>query len=185
MNNQYIERSENRSFFEKSVEMKSNFVKNMGVLINLKNSSLIRNFSDKQAWGRDVISNNANIEFFYKPDIKVEYKARFKFGKEKNNSVYNKLSLFYISAAPSFRYSITNKGRIRGEFEWFMVQTDPNVNTLAYEMAEGRKPGDNFRSRLNFEYRVANHITANIEYSGYKERKGVFHIGKVEMRAFF
>ena len=185
LNNQYIERGENRRFFEKSIEIKSNFVKNMGVLINLKNKSLIRNFSDKLAWGRNIVSNNANIEFFYKPDIRVEYKARFKLGEEKNNSVYNKINLFYVSAAPSFKYSITNKGRLNGEFEWFRVATEPKVNTLVYEMAEGRKPGNNFRIRLNFEYRVANHITSNLEYSGYKEKRGVFHIGKVEMRAFF
>lgn len=185
INNQFVERSENRSFFEKSVEIKSNFVRNMGLLLNLKNKSLMRIFSNNPSWGRDIISNSANIEFFYKPDIKIEYKARFKLGKEKNNSIYNELSLYYISFMPSFRYSLTNKGRINGEFEWFKVQTSPKIDILAYEMAEGKRPGDNFRLKLNFQYRIANHITADFEYSGYKEKRGIFHIGRVEMRAFF
>jgi hypothetical protein len=86
---------------------------------------------------------------------------------------------------PSFRYSFTQKGRMNGEFEWSKVQTNPKVNTLFYEMADGRKPGDNFKIKMNFEYRIANYITSNFEYSGFKERRGIFHIGKVEMKAFF
>jgi len=185
INNQFIERNEKRDFFEKSIQIKSNFIRNMGVLVDLNNKSLLRIFSDNPGWERDIKSNDAKIEFFYKPKLEVEYKTGIKFGKEKNNSIYNKINLYYISFVPSFRYSFTQKGRMNGEFEWSKVQTNPKVNTLFYEMADGRKPGDNFKIKMNFEYRIANYITSNFEYSGIKERRGIFHIGKVEMRAFF
>ena len=117
--------------------------------------------------------------------MKVEYKLRFKYGNESNNSLYNTLDLYYLSCAPSFRYAFTRKGRLTGEFEWFKVKTEPEVNTIFYEMAEGRRPGDNFKMQVQLQYRVANHITARVEYSGYKETRGVYHIGTVEMRAYF
>lgn len=79
---------------------------------------------------RDIKSNDVKLEFFYKPDLKVEYKTGIKFGKEKNSSIYNNINLYYISFVPSFRYSFTQKGRMNGEFEWFKVKTNPKVNTI-------------------------------------------------------
>jgi hypothetical protein len=84
INNQFIERNEKRDFFEKSIQIKSNFIRNMGVLVDLNNKSLLRIFSDNPGWERDIKSNDAKIEFFYKPKLEVEYKTGIKFGKEKN-----------------------------------------------------------------------------------------------------
>jgi hypothetical protein len=69
------------------------------------------------------------------------------------------------------------------------IQIDYNAtnnSSLAYEMLEGLKTGNNFTVGLSYQRKVAKNLQLNFNYNGRKsEENQMIHSGGMELRAFF
>ncbi|MDH4221996.1 MAG: hypothetical protein OEV55_00490, partial [candidate division Zixibacteria bacterium] len=104
--------------------------------------------------------------------------------KEKNEKSEITANIFELS--PRLSYSLLNKGKIRSVFSWCRVTSSPQNSILPWEMAEGKKAGDNFGWRFGFDFGLNQTISAIFDYTGSKEPvRGTRHNGKIEVRASF
>lgn len=95
-----------------------------------------------------------------------------------------KANLFQMT--PKVSFSLIGQGRLHSEVSWIRVNSSPANKILPWEMAEGRKPGDNFVWAFIFDYKLSQALTASLNYSGLKEPiRGTRHNGKFEVKAYF
>jgi len=91
-----------------------------------------------------------------------------------------------ISLLPKASYSFLAQGRLRTEFEWARVSSQPKNAAISWEMAQGNKAGDNYRWSLGVDYRVNQYISATVSYSLRSQpERPTRHLGRAEMSAFF
>ncbi|MBM3263802.1 MAG: hypothetical protein FJY97_10320 [candidate division Zixibacteria bacterium] len=90
-----------------------------------------------------------------------------------------------VGTAPAIAYYLSGRGRAAAGLEWQTVYIDSRV-FVPFEMANGRRPGQNARWYANIDYRVGGNFTLLMRYDGRKERfRPVEHTARAEMRAFF
>ena len=85
------------------------------------------------------------------------------------------------------RMNQPKKGSLSGRFNYIRIAYNASINTsLAYEMLEGLKIGDNFTVGLSYQRKVAKNLQLNFNYNGRKsENNPMIHSGGMELRAFF
>ena len=85
------------------------------------------------------------------------------------------------------RINQPKKGSLLGQFNFIKIAYNSANNTsLAYEMLEGLKVGNNFTVGLSYQRKVAKSLQLNFNYSGRKsENNPMIHSGGMELRAFF
>ena len=153
--------------------------------MDIKTKEILRIHRRSTFLERNIHSNRLDSDLFYRPDQRHEYSMQVHLGKESNKASVENTEIDIIGLTPGFRYSITQKGRLHGSFDWYRVNANTPIQVLPYEMADGRNVGNSYEWRLNFEYQIAQHIASNIEYRGEQGRWGLFHLGRAEVRAFF
>jgi len=86
-----------------------------------------------------------------------------------------------------FRVNQPKKGSLLGRFNFINIAYNASNNTsLAYEMLEGLKVGNNFTMGLTYQRKVAKNLQLNFNYNGRKsEENSMIHSGGMELRAFF
>lgn len=90
-----------------------------------------------------------------------------------------------ISYAPEMIYALTTKGRISVSMDITRAYWSKNT-FVPFEMLNGIKNGWNSNWLLTADYRINNHVSASLNYSGRKEPKqDTIHLGSAELRAFF
>ncbi len=119
----------------------------------------------------------------FKPVYQVEW-------INKGSLVYSRESLAKVTAkslsyAPEVIYSFQNKGRASASLEMVRIYTQKDV-FLPFEMLNGLRRGLNTSWLLMLDYRISDHVSASVNYSGRKEPgMETVHIGSAEFRAFF
>ncbi|KAB2879055.1 hypothetical protein F9K33_10765 [bacterium] len=98
---------------------------------------------------------------------------------------FSRLTARSLSYAPELIYSFKNKGRAALSFDVSRVFLSKDI-FVPFEMLNGLKKGWNSSWLLTMDYRINNHVSASLNYSGRKEPKqDVIHLGSAEFRAFF
>jgi hypothetical protein len=85
------------------------------------------------------------------------------------------------------RVNQPKKGSLLGQFNFINIAYNSANNTsLAYEMLEGLKIGNNFTVGLSYQRKVAKNLQLNFNYNGrLSESAPMIHSGGMELRAFF
>jgi hypothetical protein len=85
------------------------------------------------------------------------------------------------------RVNQPKKGSLLGQFNFINIAYNAENNTsLAYEMLEGLKIGNNFTVGLSYQRKVAKNLQLNFNYNGrISESSPMIHSGGMELRAFF
>ncbi|MGH7450759.1 MAG: hypothetical protein ACRENG_05405, partial [bacterium] len=151
-------------------------------------TEVVLNREDKERIGQNRFVRNraGTMELSYRPRPLLELAAAAGAAFDEDRFDNTKVTAF--SLKPRSTYSFRGKGRLSGEIEWVQVEaTIPAGKSLAYELANGNRPGRTLRWNFALEYRVSTNINLSISYSGRNEpdRPRTLHLGKVEMRAFF
>jgi len=70
---------------------------------------------------------------------------------------------------------------------YFNIAYNSEINTsVAYEMLEGLKPGNNGTWSVIFQQKIAKNIEFNLNYTGrISENIKAIHTGSMQVRAFF
>lgn len=85
------------------------------------------------------------------------------------------------------RYNKVKKGSLNLRMNYILISYNASNNTsLAFEMLEGLKTGNNFTWGLSYQRKVAKNLQLNFNYNGRKsEDNSAIHSGGMELRAFF
>lgn len=132
------------------------------------------------------IKNNLNdLAFLYQPGFKTKIKINYKYLNKQNISSTEKSITHNIGA--EINYSIPKKGNFIIQVNYLNIDYNKDQNTsIAYEMLEGLKPGNNATWNLRFQKKLAGSIEINITYNGrVSEKSNIIHTGNVQLRAFF
>ena len=85
------------------------------------------------------------------------------------------------------RYSAVTKGSLTARFSAISIRYNaPENNSIAYEMLEALRPGQNFTWNAGIQYTFTGNLQLNLMYDGRKspDTKAV-HTGNVQLRAYF
>ena len=85
------------------------------------------------------------------------------------------------------RFNQAQKGSFTAQLNFIVINYNASTNTsLAFEMLEGLKTGNNFTWGLSYQRKVAKNLQLNFNYTGRKsEANKPVHAGGMELRAFF
>ncbi|MCH8980873.1 hypothetical protein IH922_02510 [candidate division KSB1 bacterium] len=132
-------------------------------------------------------SDKLELNFVYRPQRRLELGLRSQVSRNRDIVLNPQTRANLISFKPRSNYSLSNKGRLRGEIEWVKVDVSPNNRLIPFELTDGRRAGTTLRWNLSFDYRISRNVQASMSYFGRNEpdRPKTQHIARVEMRAFF
>ena len=159
----------------------------MSTQIDLSRSREDRLFQSLNREDRKVRSTELQMDLVYRPKRiwEIGLKSYFSLNKDIIQEPDTKANLFSFS--PRVSYSLSNKGRIRFEFDWPKVMLSPKDRLIPFELTDGNRAGDTYRWNLGADYRVSGNVQMSMNYLGRNEpdRPKTQHIAKIEMRAFF
>ncbi len=187
LNNQYLEGGEERNEWERSARVTARISERVSTQSELVQKRTARFFNQQNRQDRDIHATelDADISFVPQPLLKLALEGRLSWEED---TVYEQPTQVQAYALiPRVTYSLRNKGRIRAEFEWSYVDTNPKDRVLPYEMANGRSIGQSIRWDLRFDYRISSVIQATLSYAGRNEpeRDRVIHTGRAQITAAF
>jgi hypothetical protein len=91
-----------------------------------------------------------------------------------------------IALSPGASYSFLSQGRLRTEFTWAHVTSDPEGSAISWEMAQGNRVGNNYHWSLTADYQINQYVSATLSYTlRAQPGRDTRHTGRAEMRAFF
>lgn len=152
---------------------------------------------------RDGVKSNAS-GYFSSRDYRIEYyetepkftiqpgtsfRISFSYRYAEKNNVQENGGQFAVlnKAGTELRYNVLSKGSLTAEANFIRINYNAPSNTsIAYEMLEGLKTGDNITWKLSWQRTLANNMQLNIGYEG-RQSPGIktIHTGSAQVRAYF
>ncbi|MFO7829325.1 MAG: hypothetical protein R6V23_11925 [Bacteroidales bacterium] len=131
----------------------------------------------------DIISNEFKIQ--YQPGFQTKIELNYRFSNKQNNLSVEKSESHTIGT--ELNYTFTKKGNIILQGNFINIDYNANSNTsLAYEMLEGLKPGNNATWNITLQRKLAGYLELNLLYNGrISEDVRAIHTGSIQLRAFF
>ena len=131
-----------------------------------------------------IDGKSVRIDFTRREKNSLEMTLSSKLLREDEGESGLKVNLFELT--PKVSFSLIGQGRLHSEISWIRVNFSPAGRILPWEMAEGKKSGNNFAWVLSFDYKLNQALSATFNYSGLKEPiRGTRHNGKFEVKAYF
>lgn len=128
-----------------------------------------------------LIENSLQLTLYNNFDIILSYLYQYKRNLlQKEKATRNQVELSALLKLPEI-------GNLSAKIEYASISYNENDNSsLAYEMLEGLKIGNNFIWSLNFQILVNKFLELNLQYDGRSfERKRLIHTGNLQLRAHF
>lgn len=87
---------------------------------------------------------------------------------------------------PNLQYSFRQKGRFSTDFIYTKILLKTINSSVPFALTRGLQEGNSFDWNFRFDYRISEHVTTSINYTGKKHsNEDVNHLGRAEIRAFF
>lgn len=147
-----------------------------------------RKSSSDYATGRDYFIDYYEIEptFSYQPGSVFRIALNGKYSEKTNNSDLQEKAIIR-DVGIELRINQKQKGSFNTRFNYIVIDYTANSNSsIAFEMLEGLKAGNNFTWGVTYQRKVAKNLQLNFTYNGRKsEDNSAIHTGGMELRAFF
>lgn len=185
----------NKSLLVNGIESRANRVNEIKTRVNLsKIYSIESRFTLSERSNRSEFFNNRTYtiesqeiepRLIYQPSVKfrLTYSSSYverenKIGSESSTIQSNNIELNYNQA---------RKGTLGLNFSYISIDFNGDQNsTLAFEMLEGLRDGNNVTWGLNWQKNLSNSLQLNINYNGRKsDGLRTIHTGGMQVRAFF
>jgi hypothetical protein len=154
---------------------------------NLLESEISQERREREKYYSDYLlidGKSLKLDFTRREKNSLEITLASKLKKEIENKLRLKADLFEFS--PRLSLSFLGQGKVRSEFGWSRVSFSPGDKILPWEMAEGKKAGDNFSWLLAFDFKINQSFSASFNYSGLKEpNRETRHNGRFEIKTYF
>jgi hypothetical protein len=128
-----------------------------------------------------------SAELQYQPGTRFRVGTKYQFSHKENQFGVTGEQAVLHRATAEFRYSIPMKGSLQTLAEFISINYNSTPgNSVAFEMLEGLRPGDNFTWTIGYQRIMANNMQVNLQYNGRKSPDTpAVHVGTVQVRAFF
>lgn len=138
--------------------------------------------------GRDYFIEYFEIEpgVSYQPGTAFRIGITGKYTEKVNNSVLAE-TVVIRNIGLELRFNQAQKGSFSAQSNFIVIDYNASTNSsLAFEMLEGLKPGNNFTWGISYQRKIAQNLQLNFTYNGRKsELNNAIHSGGMELRAFF
>ncbi|MFQ5769975.1 MAG: hypothetical protein ACE5HX_05530, partial [bacterium] len=186
-NNQFVDGGQDREVREQRFRVLNQFSNRITTQFEYIHSEEDRIFKSFNREDRKVRSNQWQIDFVYHPNRRLELglKSQLSFNRDIIPNPDTQADI--ISFTPRSNYSLSKKGRFRGEIAWTRVFVSPKNRLIPFELTSGNRAGTTLRWNFGFDLRLSKNVQATFSYLGRNEpdRPKMQHFAKVEMRAFF
>lgn len=181
LSNGIDDRSKTSNILKSKWKFHSDFTLQYNVEIGVKNYE--SEFFSTKNYSIDNLFNE--IAVLYQPGFQTRIKVNYK-NKNKENELSPEKSLINDFGA-EINYSVSQKGSIVVQGNYLIIDYNSDQNTsIAYEMLEGLKPGNNGTWSFRFQRKLAKNLELNLVYNGrVSEKTSVIHTGSLQLRAFF
>jgi hypothetical protein len=133
----------------------------------------------------DILQRMNEAKLQYEPGFQAKVELNYTY-TEKSNQLSSEES-FSNDLGLEVNYSIVNKGNVLAKANYLNIKYNSDSNTsIAYEMLQGLKPGNNATWNLTFQRKLAGFVEMNLIYNGrWSEGFSAIHTGSIQLRAFF
>ncbi len=174
-----------RKRLQHGLRMRWNFISDFTLQndFDIGNKEYISEFFSAKNYRLDIVSNELKVQ--YQPGFQTKIEINYRYGgKENNQGAEISLS---NSVGAEINYTFTQKGNILLQGNYIKIDYNANSNTsLAYEMLEGLKPGNNATWNITFQRKLAGYLELNLMYNGrISEKIKPIHTGSIQLRAYF
>jgi len=163
---------------------------NLSKYYNLRVNGLLgrKKSNSDYTTGRDYFIQYMEVEptFSYQPSSVFRIGLSGKYTEKLNDSDLNEKAVIR-NIGIDLRVNQTQKGSFAAQFNFIMIDYNATTNSsLAFEMLEGLKTGNNFTWGISYQRKIATNLQLNFTYNGRKsELNSPIHSGGMELRAFF
>jgi len=141
-------------------------------------------YSINRSYAIDTQGLEPSIE--WQPDRKLRLTAKASW-LERSNALGEGEQASIFKGGLQARVSQIDKGSLTAAIDYVKIGYDGQQNSsLAFEMLDGLKTGDNFTWSAFIQRSLSKNIELNVNYNGRKsEENRAIHTGSVQVRAFF
>jgi hypothetical protein len=187
-----------KQFLSSGIESRTNEVFSTTIrkaIIKEINFLLAAEAGDKTSAAEFFLNRNYKIEsiafvpqLVYQPNSTYKILAAYRNSDKQNSLVEGNNERAVINdLSAEFRYSSIKKGVIGIKVNYLNISYNGDANTsLAYEMLEGLKAGENYKWQLSVQRNLGNSLQLSLNYDGRKPSGlSIIHTGGMQLRAFF
>jgi hypothetical protein len=187
-----------KQFLSSGIESRTNEVFSTTIrkaIIKEINFLLAAEAGDKTSAAEFFLNRNYKIEsisivpqLVYQPNSTYKILAAYRNSNKQNSLVEGNSERTLINdLSAEFRYSSIKKGVIGIKVNYLKISYNGDANTsLAYEMLEGLKAGENYKWQLSIQRNLGNSLQLSLNYDGRKPSGlSIIHTGGMQLRAFF
>lgn len=140
------------------------------------------------------ITRNYNITYFetepkvnYQPNTSYRISLIYKYSEKNNSLDLGGQKTIINNYGAELRYNVLQKGSLNMKANYIRISYNDITNSsIAYEMLEGLKTGENITWNISWQQNLSGNLTMNLTYDGRKsENNKAIHTGGVQVRAFF
>ena len=145
-----------------------------------------RNASYSASRNYAITERSTLPSFEWQPDRNLRLTLRGEW-TDKENGIGEGERAEIIRSGIESRWSRIEKGSVSASLDYVKIDyTGQSNSSLAFEMLDGLKPGNNFTWNLFIQRNLAKNLELNLTYDGRKsEENQTIHAGGVQVRAFF
>ncbi|MFM2156794.1 MAG: hypothetical protein RL516_1543 [Bacteroidota bacterium] len=187
-----------KQFLSSGIESRTNEVFSTTIrkaIIKEINFLLAAEAGDKTSAAEFFLNRNYKIEsiafvpqLVYQPNSTYKILTAYRNSSKQNSLVEGNNERTIINdLSAEFRYSSIKKGVIGIKVNYLKISYNGDANTsLAYEMLEGLKAGENYKWQLSIQRNLGNSLQLSLNYDGRKPSGlSIIHTGGMQLRAFF
>ncbi len=133
----------------------------------------------------EINSYSIETKIQYQPGFQTRLELNYTYSDKTNKLASEKNITHDIGTEIS--YSVTKKGNLLVQSNYLNIDYNSDANTsIAYEMMQGLKSGNNATWSLTFQRKIAGYLEMNFSYNGrVSENSKTIHTGSLQLRAFF
>lgn len=177
---------ESRSAVEHTVNSRFTYERSYTLRVAISRSETERNASYSDARDYDILEESLQPSLEWQPgrSFRATLKGEL---SQKGNRIGDEEDAEISRLGVEAKFNQLEKGTVNVGVDFVKISYSGDQNTsLAFEMLDGLRAGDNFTWTLFIQRNLAKNLEMNINYNGRKsEENRPIHSGGVQVRAFF
>ncbi|NTW32949.1 MAG: hypothetical protein HGB12_10025 [Bacteroidetes bacterium] len=189
--------SRNKILLVNGFDLRTSVIKGVNIKCGISRKltlTLNQNLGEKTSSSEYFSTKNYKIDYYesepvfsYQPGVSFRLNLNYKYSEKKNKIGSLNERAFINKAGFETKYNVLSKGSLIFKFEYIKIAyNSPENSTIAYEMLEGLKKGDNSTWNLSYQRNISTNLQLDLSYNGRKSiGSKIIHVGSVQLRAYF
>ena len=179
---------DSRANIYKEAKLRWNIIKQLSWNLDYKDG--VKKSSSEYFPSRDfsIIYYEAEPKLNFQPNTSFRATVSFKYTDRKNQNELGGQRAILQDYGVEIKYNVLQKGSLNVKGDFIQIAyNDPNkVTSLAFEMLDALKPGQNITWGVAYQRNLANNMQLSLTYDGRKSQgTKAIHTGGAQVRAYF